>query len=95
MDVHVISRYIDQALRRAHYERVDDLCCATVPGLRGAIATGDTLEAYRDQLAEVVEEWILACACEITVEGANRTDQPAQRQARPKGRPQVFATLRN
>ena len=55
----MISRYIDQALRRAHYDRVDDLYCATVPGLRGVIATGPTLEACRDQLAEVVEEWVL------------------------------------
>ena len=28
-------------------------------GLRGVIATGPTLEDCRDQLAEVVEEWIL------------------------------------
>jgi len=57
----VITRYIDQALRRARYKLVDDgLCCATVSGLRGVVATGTTLEACRDQLAEVVEEWILA-----------------------------------
>jgi predicted RNase H-like HicB family nuclease len=30
-----------------------------VPRLRGVLATGDTLEECRDQLAEVVEEWVL------------------------------------
>ena len=56
----MITRYIDQALRRARYRQVDGgLYCATVPGLRGVIATGSTLEICRDQLAEVVEEWIL------------------------------------
>ena len=56
----MITRYIDQALRRARYQQVDGgLYCATVPGLRGVIATGRTLEICRDQLAEVVEEWVL------------------------------------
>ncbi len=56
----MITRYINQALRRARYRQVDGgLFCATVPGLRGVIATGTTLEACRDQLAEVTEEWVL------------------------------------
>jgi predicted RNase H-like HicB family nuclease len=56
----VITRYINQALRRARYRQVDGgLYCATVPGLRGVIATGSTLENCRDHLAEVVEEWVL------------------------------------
>jgi len=56
----VITDYIDQALRRARYREVDaGLYCATVPGLRGVIATAPTVEACRDGLAEVVEEWVL------------------------------------
>ena len=56
----MITRYIDQALRRARYKQVDGgLFCATVPSLRGVIATGRTLEGCRDRLAEVVEEWVL------------------------------------
>ena len=56
----MITRYISQALHRARYRQVDGgLFCATVPGLRGVIATGANLEACRDQLAEVVEEWVL------------------------------------
>jgi len=30
-----------------------------VAGLQGILATGDTLEACREELAEVIEEWIL------------------------------------
>jgi len=56
----MMYRVITQALRRARYRQVDGgLFCATVPGLRGVIATGTSLEACRDQLAEVVEEWVL------------------------------------
>jgi predicted RNase H-like HicB family nuclease len=56
----VIVKYIDKALRRARYTQVDPgVYCATVPGLRGVIATAETLEACRDQLAEVIEAWVL------------------------------------
>ena len=56
----MISRYVDAALRKAQYSVVDDgAFCATVPGLRGVIATAQTLEGCRDELAEVVEEWVL------------------------------------
>ena len=56
----MITRYVDQALRRARYKQIDGgMFCATVPGLRGVIATGRTLEGCREQLAEVVEEWVL------------------------------------
>jgi len=52
----VITDYVNEALHRARYSVVDeDLFCGTVPGLPGVIATGATLEACRDQLAEVVE----------------------------------------
>jgi predicted RNase H-like HicB family nuclease len=56
----VITSYIDEALRRAHYSNLENgTFCATVPALPGVIATGPTLEGCRDQLAEVVEEWVL------------------------------------
>ena len=56
----MITTYLDKALRRARYTQVDGgVFCATVPGLQGVIATGPTLETCRDQLAEVVEEWVL------------------------------------
>ena len=56
----MITRYIAEALQRAQYRILDDrLFCATVTGLPGVIATGKTLEACRDELVEVVEEWLL------------------------------------
>jgi predicted RNase H-like HicB family nuclease len=56
----MMYRMITQALRRARYRQVDGgLFCATVPGLRGVIATGTSVETCRDQLAEVVEQWVL------------------------------------
>ena len=56
----MISRYVDKALRRARYTQLEDGTFAvTVIGLRGVIATGPTLEACRDDLTEVVEEWVL------------------------------------
>lgn len=56
----VITNYIAAALRRARYQTVDGgLICATVPGLRGVIATATTVESCRTQLAEVIEAWIL------------------------------------
>ena len=45
----MITSYVDQALRRAHYSSLEDgTFCATVPALPGIIATGAT-----------VEEWVL------------------------------------
>jgi predicted RNase H-like HicB family nuclease len=56
----MIRRYVDEALRRAQYEKLEDgTFCARVPPLRGVLATGRTLEACREELGEVVEEWVL------------------------------------
>ncbi len=56
----MITNYIAAALKRAKYEVVDDgVFCATVPGLRGVIASAGSVEACRSQLAEVIEAWIL------------------------------------
>lgn len=56
----MLTAYIATALRRARYEVVDgNEFCATVPGLRGVIATARTVEECRTQLAEVIEAWVL------------------------------------
>jgi predicted RNase H-like HicB family nuclease len=56
----MISTYVSEALRRARYQLIEaDLFCATVPGLRGVIATGNSLERCRAELVSVLEEWIL------------------------------------
>ena len=56
----MIRRYVDEALHRARYDKLDDgSFCAEVPPLRGVLATGRTLEACREELGEVVEEWVV------------------------------------
>jgi len=56
----LISRYLNEALRRARCRPLrEGGYCATVPGLRGVIAHGRTVKSCRAQLAEVVEEWVL------------------------------------
>jgi len=53
------SLYIEAALRRAKYETLENgTYMAAVDGLRGVIATGETIEACRVDLIEVIEEWI-------------------------------------
>jgi len=46
-------------LRHARYEALEDgSYMATVEGLRGVIAVGDTIEACREDLIEVIEGWV-------------------------------------
>ena len=56
----MIVDYIDRALRRATYEKLEDgTFVGEVDGLQGVLANATTLEACRDQLAEVIEGWVL------------------------------------
>ncbi len=56
----MITKYIAKALERAAYEPIEHgSYCATVRGLRGVLATGPSVEECRQNLAEVVEEWLL------------------------------------
>lgn len=56
----VIAPYIEAALSRATFEKLDDgTIYAEVPELRGVWANADTEEEARVELAEVVEEWVL------------------------------------
>jgi predicted RNase H-like HicB family nuclease len=55
----MFSEYIAAALRLAKHETLEDgTYAATVPGLRGVIAIGDTIEECRQDLIEVIEGWI-------------------------------------
>ncbi len=55
----MFSEYIQAALARAEYEPIEGgEYCATVPGLRGVIDTGKTIEECRKDLIEVLEGWI-------------------------------------
>lgn len=57
----MLRRYIDTALHRARYEMLteDELFYGEIPGLDGVYAEATTLEACRDELESVVEEWLL------------------------------------
>lgn len=56
----MIRQYVERAVRMARYDKLEDgTFYGEVPRLRGVLATGETLEACRDQLAEVVEGWVL------------------------------------
>ena len=53
--------YIHKALRQARYEILSDGggYYGEIPVCPGVYANAATLEACRDELAEVVEEWVL------------------------------------
>ncbi len=56
----MIREYVESGLQRARYDKLENgSFVAEVPGLRGVLATGPTLERCRRQLAEVIEEWVL------------------------------------
>jgi predicted RNase H-like HicB family nuclease len=48
-------------MRRAHYEILPDegTFYGEIPGFQGVYANAATLEACREELAEVLEEWLL------------------------------------
>ena len=58
----MIIEYIQEALNCAHYELIRDdeePYYGEIPVLRGVWASGKTLEECRQNLAEVLEGWIL------------------------------------
>lgn len=56
----MIREYIERALHRAAYDKIEDgSFVGEVPGLQGVLANASTLETCREQLAEVIEEWVL------------------------------------
>jgi predicted RNase H-like HicB family nuclease len=57
----MLMNYIQTALRQAKYEILSDdgTFYGEIPEFNGIYANADTLEACREELAEVLEEWIL------------------------------------
>jgi predicted RNase H-like HicB family nuclease len=64
----MLTDYIRAAMHRARYEILldDGTFYGEIPGFDGVYANADTLEACREELREVLEEWILlrASLCE-------------------------------
>jgi len=57
----MLTGYIKAAMRRAHYEILPDdgSFYGEIEGFAGVYANADSLESCRDELEEVLEEWIL------------------------------------
>ncbi len=57
----MLTNYIQAAMRKAHYEILPDGegYFGSIPDLQGVWANADTLEVCREELREVLEEWIL------------------------------------
>ena len=56
----MFSEYIQAALTLAEYDTLEDgSYVATVEGLQGVIAIGDSVEECRRDLIEVIEGWIV------------------------------------
>jgi predicted RNase H-like HicB family nuclease len=57
----VLSEYLTAALHRARYEILpgDSTYYGEIPSFDGVYANAATLESCREELREVLEEWIL------------------------------------
>ena len=56
----MLTEYISGALRRALYKVIEDgSWFAEIPGFEGVWANGATVEGCREELQEVLEEWII------------------------------------
>ena len=56
----MLTKYIQAAMRQAKYEILEDgIFYGEIPGFQGVYADTDTLEECREQLQEVLEEWML------------------------------------
>jgi len=57
----MLTNYLRAAMRRARYEILSDdqTFYWEIPGFEGVYANADTLEACREELEEVLEEWVL------------------------------------
>ena len=56
----MLTAYISAAMVRARYKLIDDgTYFGEIPSLRGVWANAKTLEACRQELQEVLEDWLI------------------------------------
>ena len=56
----MIIEYCQKAMERATYRKLDDgSWYSELPGFQGVWANGNTVEACRKELIEVLEEWLI------------------------------------
>jgi len=56
----MLSKYILSAMKKARYEILEDdnTYYGDIPGFKGVYANAGTLEDCREELEEVLEEWL-------------------------------------
>jgi len=56
----VLTKYLEAAMKQAKYEILEEDKCfyGEIPEFKGVYATAETLEGCRNELAEVLEEWV-------------------------------------
>ncbi|MGI8855666.1 MAG: type II toxin-antitoxin system HicB family antitoxin [Thermomicrobiales bacterium] len=55
----MLTSYIDAAMRHAAYKMYEDgTFFATTPGFQGVWAHAETVETCREELREVLEDWL-------------------------------------
>jgi predicted RNase H-like HicB family nuclease len=60
MIVAMLTDYIREAMRLAHYELMENgRFFATIPGLKGLWAEDATLEGCREELQSTLEDWVM------------------------------------
>ncbi len=57
----MLVKYLQTSLQHAHYEILeeDKSFYGEIPGFQGVYANANSLEDCREQLKEVLEEWVL------------------------------------
>ena len=57
----MLLEYVEGAMKKARYEilKDDNSYYGEIPGFEGVLANAEDLESCRNQLKEVLEEWIL------------------------------------
>ena len=56
----MLTEYIQAALKKALYKKLEDnTWFAEIPGFEGLWANAGTVEECRNELIEVLEEWVL------------------------------------
>ncbi len=57
----MLTKYLEAAMRHAHYEilKDDGTYYGEIPECRGVYANARSLEECRDELAQVLEDWLL------------------------------------
>jgi predicted RNase H-like HicB family nuclease len=56
----MLQSYIDAALKKGEYKKLEDgTWFGEIPGFQGVWANGNSVEECRQELIEVLEEWLL------------------------------------